>query len=110
MCSPKQSDRVGVRDPQIMNLALDAIFLCRKVSSERAWWKKALQKKYMAGNKRNCVDNMNMRELGLQFGISAKKQCTSSTRIFIEQQEMEKESKYGMIKLEQIPGLTFSRN
>ena len=55
MCSPKQSDRAGVRDPQIMNLALGAIFLCRIVSGESAWWKKALQKKYMSDNRRNCV-------------------------------------------------------
>ena len=44
VCRPKICRGVGVRDPNIMNLALGAKILWRIVSRKKSWWKEILQK------------------------------------------------------------------
>ena len=53
-----------MRDPQEMNLALGAKILWKIVSGDNVWWKQALQKKYMANNRRRCIENLDMRRVG----------------------------------------------
>ena len=74
MCSPKQCGRAGVRDPLIMKLALDAKKLWRVIFGEKAWWKKALQKKkYITGTRRKCVENLDTNIVGSPIWDLCKK-------------------------------------
>ena len=57
VCNPKQLGGLGIKDPHDMNQALGAKFLWRLCTSESAWWKAALHKKYMVGKRKRCVDS-----------------------------------------------------
>jgi hypothetical protein len=50
--APKDNGKLGVWDPEVMNLSLGAKILWRMVPRKNKWWKKALVKKYMEGNRK----------------------------------------------------------
>ena len=54
----------GIRDPSKMNLALGAKILWRIISDERAWWKEIMQKIYMNGTRKRCMDKINLDRKG----------------------------------------------
>ena len=56
VCSPKNCEGAGIRDPTLMNLTLRAKILWRIVSGEKAWWKEILGKRYMKGTRKICFD------------------------------------------------------
>ena len=55
---PKNYGGARIQDPIKMNLDLGAKILWRSVFGNRAWWKEILQKKYMHGDKRRCVESI----------------------------------------------------
>ena len=64
-----------------MNLALGAKIIWRIVTGKGAWWKEIVQKKYLNGIKKRCVDNINMD----RKGSSIWDLCKNIAHILIEQ-------------------------
>ena len=56
-----------------MNLALGAKILWRIVTGKGAWWKEIIQKKYLNGTRKRCVDNINMDRKGSPIWELCKK-------------------------------------
>jgi hypothetical protein len=62
--SPKDHGGLGVRDIELVNIALGSKLLWRMVTGKNEWWKKALLKKYFSGERRRCLDNPPSRQVG----------------------------------------------
>jgi len=52
----KKQGGLGIREPELMNLAMGTKFLWRLVTGDMAWWKHALWKKYFTGTCVRCLD------------------------------------------------------
>jgi hypothetical protein len=54
--SSKSHGGLGIREPELMNIAMGARLLWRLVTGNMAWWKQALWKKYFTGTRLRCLD------------------------------------------------------
>lgn len=49
--APLSSGRLGIKDPNLLNISLGAKILWRLVSSQYDWWKKVILHKYLSGSR-----------------------------------------------------------
>jgi hypothetical protein len=56
--TPKKSGGLGIRDPEVENIAMGSKLLWRIVSGRKEWWKTTIIKKYRLGGRKRCMDNM----------------------------------------------------
>jgi hypothetical protein len=56
--SPKDSGGLGIRDPEVANLAMGAKLLWRLISGRKEWWKSTITKKYKLGARKRCMDSI----------------------------------------------------
>jgi hypothetical protein len=54
--SSKDQGGLGIRDPELANIALGAKLLWRLVSGNKEWWKTTIVKKYKMGTRKRCLD------------------------------------------------------
>jgi hypothetical protein len=52
----KDRGGLGIKDLEMMNIALGAKFLYRMITSSKKWWKTFLWKKYFRGSRSRCVE------------------------------------------------------
>ena len=73
VCTPKDCNGAGIRDPSKLNLDLGTKILWRVVSGKRAWWKEILHKKYMSSDRRRCADTIDQGKKGTTIWELCKK-------------------------------------
>jgi len=64
MKSLKDHGGLGVRDPELVNIALGSKLLWRVVKERKEWWKTAIVKKYNLENRKRSMDLIPPNTLG----------------------------------------------
>jgi len=64
---PKKSGGLGIRDPEVTNLALGVQLLWRIVTGEKDWLKMALIKKYRLDKRKRSMDKPQTPQTGSQI-------------------------------------------
>jgi hypothetical protein len=65
---PQKNSGMGIKDPVLSNLAMEANFLWNLVSGRKDWWKIILLKKYLAGNRLRHLDQQHSLKSGSPIG------------------------------------------
>jgi hypothetical protein len=65
--SPKDSGGLGIRDPEVVNIAMGAKLLWRLITGRKEWWKSTIIKKYNLGARKRCLDSIPEGQPGTQI-------------------------------------------
>jgi hypothetical protein len=50
VCTPKENERIGIRDPKNINIDLGEKMIWRLITTGKEWWKKEISHKYFSKN------------------------------------------------------------
>jgi hypothetical protein len=65
---PRENGGLSIRDPMLVNLSMGAKILWNLVSGKNDWWKQAIKKKYLLGDRLRCLDQINSLSRGSPVG------------------------------------------